>query len=280
MPERAMHTFRSVAAIAAGLALAVMPGGTGRPAAHEFWLEPVDFHPARSDRLVADGWVGQDLDGEKLGYFPESTVHFDLARGAESAAVTGQPGQVPAVDLPLAGDGLHVLRFQSANYQVTYPTLAKFEAFLEEWDQTWALQARADRDLPAENIREVYFRYAKALIDVGSGDGADPGFGMPLELVALTNPYAEPAAVAVELELRFKGAPLPGATVKVFRRGQQGGVEVRRMKTDASGRVSVPSNPGFHLVNAVHLAEASPRMQMFLGASWQSLWASITYDVE
>ena len=64
----------------------------------------------------------------------------------------------------------------------------------------------------------------------------------------------------------------------MFRRAPDGEIELRRLRTDAAGRVQVPRAPGFHLVNAVYLAEASPRMQMFLGAAWQSLWASLTYD--
>ena len=100
---------------------------------------------------------------------------------------------------------------------------------------------------------------------------------MPLELVALTNPYAEPAPDAVRLELRFRGEPLAGGRVKAFHRAPDGAVEVTRLVTDADGLVSVPTAPGLTLVNAVVLDRASPRMQTFLGASWQSLWASITY---
>jgi cobalt/nickel transport protein len=262
------------------LALAAVLATTLQPAAHEFWLEALDFHPEPSDRLLAKALVGQTLKGEGIGYFPEVIAHLDLTRGAEATPLNGTVGQLPAVDAAPLGDGLQVLRFQSENYQVTYPTLAKFAVFLDEWDQGWAIEVGASKGFPVEDIREVYFRYAKALIDVGTGAGSDPGLGMPFELVALTNPYAEPVPQAVVLELRFKQAPLADAVVKVFRRAPDGAVEVERLRTDASGRVGVPRRPGFYLANAVYLAEASPRMQMFLGASWQSLWASITYEIE
>ena len=267
-----------------GLALALAPLATlaaaSAASAHEFWLEPHDFHLAPQDRLVADSMVGQTLEGEVLGYYPDATVHLDLTRGGETRPVTGAYEQIPAVDAPLLGDGLHVLRFQSANYQVTYETFADFAEFIDEWDQDWALEAHAANGFPTRDIREVFFRYAKALIDVGDGAGEDRPLGMPLELVALTNPYAEPAPETVRLELRYLGEPLAGGRVKVFHRAPDGTVEVTPIETDADGLVSVPTAPGFTLVNAVVLDLASPRMQAFLGASWQSLWASITYDVE
>ena len=259
--------------------LAVL-AAAGAGSAHEFWLEPHDAHLAPGDRLVADTMVGQMFEGEILGYDPKATVHLDLTRGDESRPLIGVLGQVPAVDMPPLGDGLNILRFQSANREVTYETFAEFAEFAEEWGQDWALEAHAANGFPTRDIREVYFRYAKALIGVGDGEGQDRALDMPLELVALTNPYAEPAPEAVRLELRFLGEPLAGGSVKVFHRAPDGAVEVTHLETDADGMVSVPTAPGFTLVNAVVLDLASPRMQMFLGASWQSLWASITYHIE
>jgi hypothetical protein len=184
------------------------------------------------------------------------------------------------VNAQTLGEGLHVLRFQSANYQVSYPTFEKFEVFLDEWDLDWTRAEHAARDFPREDIREVYFRYAKALVAVGGGDGADRALGMPIELVALDNPYLAEPGDMLEIELRFLDAPLTDGRVKHFHRAPDGTVEVTRLRSDAAGRIRILAAPGFHLINAVHLDVASERMQMFLGAAWQSLWASLTYGVE
>lgn len=253
----------------------------GPPAvAHEFWLEPKDFRIAPEDPLVARGLVGQTLEGEELGYFPESTVLLDLTRGPETVAITGEPEQVPAVDTVPLGPGLHVLRFQSANYQVSYLNFDEFAEFIDEWELDWALAEHAARGFPEEDIREVYFRYAKALVAVGEGEGSDRALGMPLELVALDNPYTASDSDTIEVQLIFDGAALADGRVKHFHRAPDGEVEVTRLRSDADGRVTVLATPGFHLINAVYLDLASPRMQMFLGASWQSLWASLTYGTE
>lgn len=266
-----------------GLAAALVSVGlvVGAPgAAHEFWLEPEVFRLEPGQRLVARGFVGETLTGEELGYYPEATEALDLTLGAQTVPVTGAPAQVPAVDVQTLGEGLHVLRFQSANYQVSYPTFEKFEVFLDEWDFDWARTEHVARDFPRENIREVYFRYAKALVSVGEGEGTDRALGMPIELVALDNPYLAEAGDVLEFELRFLDAPLADGRVKHFHRAPDGTVEMTRLRSDAAGRIRVPAAPGFHLINAVHLDLASERMQMFLGAAWQSLWASLTYAVE
>lgn len=260
--------------------------GFGPARAHEFWLEPQEFRLDPGDRLVAQAKVGETLEGEILGYYPQATVNFDLTQGDNTLPVTGAYEQIPAVDTPVLGEGLHILRFQSANYQLTYETFAEFAKFIREWQLDGALQEHADAGFPETNIREVYFRYAKSLVQVGAdaGPGAESGgdraFGMPLELIARDNPYALPAGETLRLDLLFQGEPLVDGRIKVFHRAPGGGVTVTMMRTDIRGGVSVPSSLGFYLVNAVYLDIASPRMQMLLGASWQSLWASLTYEIE
>lgn len=266
-------------AFASALLIAAMIVGAPG-AAHEFWLEPEAFRLKPGERLVARGLVGETLAGEELGYYPEATEHLDLTLGAQTTPVVGAPEQIPAVDVETLGEGLHILRFQSANYQVSYPTLEKFEVFLDEWGFDWAAAEHAARNFPQEDIREVYFRYAKALVAVGDGEGADRALGMPIELVALDNPYQAEPGDMLEIELRFQDAPLADGRVKHFHRAPDGTVSMTRLRSDAEGRIRVPAKPGFHLINAVYLDLASERMQMFLGAAWQSLWASLTYGVE
>ncbi|CAN5718293.1 DUF4198 domain-containing protein [soil metagenome] len=267
-------SFISAPALLAGILLAA-------PApAHEYWLEPEVFQLDPETRLEARGFVGETLEGDELGYYPQSTVHLDLTLGDETVPLTGEVGQLPVVDTDLLGSGLHILRFQSANYEVSYPTFEKFDEFLREWNLEWARDEHVSNDFPRADIREVYFRYAKALVASGEGEGDDRALGMPFELVALTNPYAEPAPEQIEIELRFQGEPLADGRVKHFYRAPDGTVEKTRLRTNGVGRLSVPAGPGFHLINAVYLDLASQRMQMLLGASWQSLWASLTYGID
>lgn len=247
---------------------------------HEFWLQPLDYSLAPGDRLVANGYVGQTLEGDVLGYFPEATVAFDLTRGESTLPVRSEPGQIPAVDMPLLGEGLHVLRFQSANYELSYEEYDAFVKFVDEWRQHWALDVHRANGFPQTDIREVYFRYAKALVKVGAGEGSDVALGMPLELVARTNPYTAPADAAVVVELQFLGEALSGGAVKAFHRAPDGTVTVAPLETGPDGTIVVPRAPGLTLINAVVLDTASPRMQEILGASWQSLWASLTYEID
>lgn len=250
--------------------------------AHEFWMEPLDSHPPVGSRIEVATFVGVAFDGEELANFPNMQRVVDLNLAGQQVPVSGPVSQKPALLADALGDGLHVLRYQSRDFQVTYQEFAKFEKFVtEEALRPDVMEQHRARGLPEENLREIYFRYSKTLIDVGSGQGSDSYLGMPFELVALTNPYADPAPQTVDMELRFGGEPQPHAAIHVFRRAPDGTVSDFRLRSDDQGRFSVPAaDKGYYLINAIHILEASDRMQYLLGASWQSLWASMTYDVE
>ena len=74
--------------------------------------------------------------------------------------------------------------------------------------------------------------------------------------------------------LRFRGEPLAGALVVALNRDAP---EMRlSARTDAQGRVSLAlGKPGAWLVKAVHMVPAPPDS----GADWESLWASLSFEV-
>ena len=256
-------------------------GAANGLSAHEFWMEPVDSHVPVGTTLMVNTTIGVAFAGDLLANFPSMQKTVDLNFNGQSVAVSGPVSQQPALQAPTLGDGLHVMRYQSRDFQVTYQDFQKFVSFLKEAERPDILDLHRARGLPEENLREVYFRYSKTLIDVGSGQGSDSFLGMPFELVALTNPYADPAPQAIELELRFLEQPQPKAAIHVFRRAPDGTISNFRLRTDDQGRFTVPAtDKGYYLINAIHILEASERMKFLLGASWQSLWASMTYDIE
>ncbi|MFN4160213.1 MAG: DUF4198 domain-containing protein [Gemmobacter sp.] len=249
--------------------------------AHEFWLEPVAPRVAAGDSIAVTAHIGEMFDGPEVRNFASMQRAVDLTLGNITVPVRGEEGQSPAFQAPSLGDGLHVLRYHSRDHQLTYDDYSKFTEFLAEAGREDLAEAHDARGLSRDNIREVYFRYAKSLIAVGSGDGADRYLGMPLELVALNNPYTEPKKKPVRFQLLFLGEQRANAAVHVFIRPTQDEVVSLRLRTDANGEVTVPADiPGLYMVNAIHILPASPRMETLLGAVWQSLWASSTYAIE
>jgi len=261
--------------------LALIALSTATPGlSHEFWIQPEQAEIAVGGQINAVTYVGSHFEGEQLPNYASMQRIVDVTLGDKTETVFGPEGQMPALQVPSLGEGLHVLRIQSRDFQLTYESYDKYLAFLEEAQRPELAAEHDARGLPRDGIREVYFRYAKSLVAVGAGGGADRFMGMPFELIALTNPYTQTPG-DMRFELRFVEKPLPDAALHIFHRATDGTVDNIRLRTDAAGVVTVPSaKPGFYMVNAIHILPASPRMEHLLGASWQSLWASMTYAVD
>lgn len=249
--------------------------------AHEFWIEPVNPTINVGDPLEARTFIGMEFDGDEVANYPSMQVLFDITLGDDTRLLNGAPDQRPAVATSALGEGLHVLRYQSRDFQLTYDSYDDFLAFLTEADRMDLAAEHDARGLSRDAIREVYFRYAKSLIAVGHGEGADKFLGMPWELIAMTNPYTAAQGTPMQFELRFNGDIAADEAAMVFIRDADEVVSSIVLRSDDLGIITVPSDiKGTYLLNAIKILPASPRMETLLGASWQSLWASTTYAIE
>jgi uncharacterized GH25 family protein len=76
------------------------------------------------------------------------------------------------------------------------------------------------------------------------------------------------------VQLLYQGKPLADNLVIAFNRDRP--MDKQRLQTDADGRARLRlSRPGAWLVTSVHLMPAS----LFSRADWESLWASLTFEV-
>lgn len=249
--------------------------------AHEFWIEPARFTVVESDPIVADLRVGQYFKGDSQVLYPYKFVSFDVIDTAGSRPITGRLGDLPAVNIQTERPGLHVLAYRSTPSSVAYSDFEQFQSFARKHGAGWAIDEHLRRDLPMTDIKEAYTRYAKSLVQVGDGGGRDRAVGMPLELVAETNPYAgkEDADVAVRLLWRDQG--YADAQITVFRKFVGCEATSTTVRTDAEGRVTIPvESGGRFLLNAVHMMEPSVETrQRIRDVEWESLWASLTYEL-
>lgn len=260
------------------LLLVVCLAAASPAAAHEFWIEPESFHVAPGQPILARTMIGSNFLGEELANYASMQRIVDISLDGVSLPVSGPEERTPSLQTRSLGEGLNVLRYQSRDFQVTYDSYDKWLMFLDE-AQRRDLIPQQDALGTRDNIREVYFRYVKSLVAVGDGQGEDTFMGMPLELVALTNPYQD-TPDGVRLRVYYKDEPAADAAVHVFIRDPQGAVTSLRLRTDPAGEIYVPTaTKGMYMVNTIQVLPASPRMRDLLGASWQSLWASTTYEI-
>ena len=224
--------------------------------------------------------VGQDFNGNSQVFLPQSFKRFDYAFGGEVFPVEGRPGDRPALKMDAPGDGLMVIIHQTNGLMLTWDDFARFEGFVEHKDAMWTLEAHKERGLSEENVREIYWRYAKSLVGIGSAAGSDIEAGLETEIVALENPYTDNMSDGIDVRLLYQGAPRRDEQVEVYEQNAAGDVTVFTVRTNGDGVATVPVKAGArYMLDAVVLREPSAALARERDVMWESLWANLTFGV-
>jgi uncharacterized GH25 family protein len=244
--------------------------------AHEFWIDALKYQVETTENVQGNFKNGQSFEGTTLAYFENRTVRYEAFPNGQSTAVTGRMGDTPALNLDPQPEGLLVVIHQTVPSKLTYSDWAKFQKFADHKDFP-DIGARHDAlGFPRDKFRESYSRFAKVLIAVGDGEGADSFKGIETEFVALTNPYADPLTEGMAVQLFYQNEPRADAQVEVFDRAPDGSVTVSLHRTDEAGIARVPVTAGHaYLFDAVVL-RPSARDD---GTVWETLWAALTFAV-
>lgn len=250
--------------------------------AHDLWIEPSSFHPARGERIAIRIRVGEHFKGDLVPRSSQRIERFAaVAPPAPDAAglelpLPGVDGTDPAglATLPLPGTWILVYDTNHAFVELDGP---KFESYLTEegLERISALRSQAGKT--AARARDMYSRCAKSLIVVeGEGQtGYDRVLGLPLELVPEASPAALPAGGELPVILLYRGEPLAGALVVAIRKDQP--MAKVSARTGKDGRVRLRlDGPGDWLIKAVHMIPAPAKS----GADWESFWASLTFRMD
>lgn len=243
--------------------------------AHDFWIEPSTFRPAVGASVDIALRVGEGFRGDPVPRAPERIVQFTLVSQSRKTPVEGVPARDPAGVARISEPGLQIVGYRSNTSKVELDA-EKFEQYLKEEGLESIVAERARRGESKKPSREIYSRCAKALLAAGGAgrSGHDRPLGFTLELVPEKNPYALRAGGSLPFRLEYRGRPLAGALVVALNRDAPD----KRLsaRTDARGGVSfVLATPGAWLVKTVHMVPAPPDS----GADWESLWASLTFEV-
>ncbi|PRY75052.1 putative GH25 family protein [Yoonia maritima] len=246
--------------------------------AHEFWLEPTAYQIAADGTLEAHIVNGQNFAGTNQVFFPQRFEHFAIIAGGTGASVRGRAGDRPALNQAPVAQGLNVIAYQARNATVDYATWEKFQNFVDHKDFGDVLTRQRERELPESNFKEVYSRYSKTLIGVGSAAGTDHRVGLETELVALTNPYTDDLDNGFTVQLFYHQDVRANVQIEVFDKAPDGTVEVSYFQTNDEGIATFPITGGnSYMVDAVMLREPSDELQEQTGAVWETLWANLTF---
>lgn len=247
-------------------------------AAHEFWLEPLAYQVEADGNLTAHIVNGQDFKGVKLPFVPQRFAHFITFVDGNSMQVSSRVGDNPALDQAPVSEGLNVVAYQARNSTVDYETWEKFKKFLDHKDLGDQLANHEARGFPLENFTEVYSRYSKTLIGVGSAAGPDKRVGLETEIVALTNPYTDDLSAGMRVQLFYLTNVRANEQIEVFQKDPSGAVGIFTVRTDGQGIATVPVISGHsYMLDAVVLREPAAQLAADTGAAWETLWANMTF---
>lgn len=187
-------------------------------------------------------------------------------------------GDSPALDQTAVSEGLNVVAYQARNSTVDYETWEKFKKFLDHKDLGDQLANHQGRGFPLENFTEVYSRYSKTLIGVGSAVGADKRVGLETEIVALTNPYTDDLSAGMRVQLFYLANVRANEQIEVFEKAPNGAVGIFLVRTDGQGIATVPVKSGHsYMLDAVVLREPAEQLAADTQAAWETLWANLTF---
>ncbi|MBF9042510.1 DUF4198 domain-containing protein [Rhodobacterales bacterium HKCCE4037] len=261
--------------LAATLALLAL---TDKGAAHEFWIDPEDFMIDVGEGLSAQLRVGTEFEGSPMSYVPRRFETFVVLNGGDTVEVEGRIGDIPALAMEGLSDGLAVVVHQTGVSELEWSEWQRFLDFAIHKDLGDVTAMHEERGLSQEGVREDYIRYAKSLVAVGDGAGADARYGMRAELVALDNPYTDALDGTISMELWYDDELRPDYQVELFAEDAEGNVEITYHRTDADGIVHLPVEPGMiYMADSVFLEAVEPAEEG--DAIWVTHWANMTFAV-
>ena len=269
--------FRSVAAGIAALCFWAAPS-----LAHEFWLETNVPTAEIGDTTSVDMQVGQDFQGTKLPYLPDTVQSMMHWSSIGEQTVNARIGDIPVIqNIPLDQLGLHRFSLVTNPAYIVFDDLAEFTDYLTYEGLAEVVELHRQRGLPDTDIAESYIRNARTLVQVGPAEAShmDAPTGMPFEIVALANPYVS-GLTSLDVSLSWKNTPVANTQISVFHRpdGAQTAKDTTRqlLTTDNQGRAQLSlKEPGSYLLNAVRIDPVDGPGSVV----WQSHWASLTFQI-
>ena len=241
--------------------------------AHDFWIEPSTFHPAKGQTVALALRVGQDYTGDAVPRSSDSIASFTVRQGSGAAQdVVGIERQDPAGVFTADGGATAVVAYASLPSPIEMEP-AKFEAYLHQYGLDAIIEARTRRGERQKPGEEIFSRCAKSLIGgIRPSLAATQPVGLRYEIVPSADPYLGDSRFRGRV--LFERTPAVDALVTAVFHDDPSIKVVAR--SDGAGRFELDlPRPGVWLIKSVRMVEAPHGSD----ADWESLWASLTFDL-
>ncbi|MDQ6891668.1 MAG: DUF4198 domain-containing protein [Acidobacteriota bacterium] len=245
-------------------------------AAHDFWIEPSTFRPAPGEEFTVALRVGEHFRGEPVPRDERRIKKFFLVANLGESPIPGLPGSDPAGFAKSDGPGVIAIGYRSDRSPVMLEA-AKFEKYLTDEGLEAVIAERARRKESEKPGREVFSRSVKSIVISGTrGRDFDRTLGLDLEILVKSDPAAwrPDGKPPMRFQVLSDGKPLAGALVKAISRDDPEKTVTAR--SGRSGEISlVLPRKGVWLVEAVRMTRAPKDVD----ADWESVWASVTFEI-
>ena len=269
--------------------------------AHEFWITPAPTPLQVGDTARLTLQVGEFFRGDTLPFAAPQTValrQYSAAGVRDLAPVLAVRATLPVLALPLATAGTQMVIFDSQPNLISLPA-DTFHAYLHDEGLDFIKATRIAAGTATKPGRERYRRFVKTLVRVDAAAQPDTAMqpaapaakdmtfavkaGQRLELVPLSDPLTMAPGDALGVQVLFEGAPLAGALVKAWNKGdpgpggkREGQTVIVRATTSADGQVIVNlPYAGPWMVSVVHMVPAVGVKDI----DWDSLWGNLSFSV-
>ena len=227
----------------------------------------------------------------KIGFhngdaFPESEARPVLNRVRDTNLISAA-GVLPMTGLRLEGKratavgaiqqpGEQILTIRTVPNLITLPS-GQFLAYLKEEGLGHVIQWREEHLESSKPGRERYSKYAKSIVLAGESDGFfNHEIGFPIEIVPERDPYGAKAGEALPVRVNFRGKPAAGLQLEAAWAGKGESRTTIVGRTDLGGRISVHlERAGLWRLHTLKMERCSEPAV----ADWESLWASLTFEI-
>lgn len=245
--------------------------------AHDLYLMPEQFH--------VPGGTPATIGVHNGDAFPESTETPPMARlqdasvhaAGKASAGTGLRADgkraVFSIDTPRSGHFFATI-IAAANTISMEP--GEFLEYLNEESLTHVIDIRARQGEAQKPARERYTKYSKTILLAGQGDGGfNRVLGLPIEFIPEADPFAVKPGGTLPVRVLLRGSPAANLHVIAASSGAPDAKPRGIGRTGADGRIAIPiTGAGKWRLHTIQMERSADAV-----ADWESLWATLTFEV-